>query len=74
MDSQLAQGFGLPYSGVVMEVKTLSYYPVWVVDMLQRFNLRRNGNCKYSTAIWREGAFTRYPETNAATDESLCWM
>ena len=74
MDSQLAQGFGLPYSGVVMEVKTLSYYPVWVVDMLQRFNLRRNGNCKYSTAIWREGAFAGYPETNDATAESLCWF
>ncbi len=74
MDSQIAQGQGLPYSGVVMEVKTLSYMPVWVLDLVQRFNLRRSGNCKYSTAIWSEGFFTRYPETNAAAASSLVWI
>jgi hypothetical protein len=72
MDSVTAQGFGLPYSGVVLEVKTLSFVPEWAMDLVQRFDLRRSGNCKYSTAIWREGAFTGYPETNELTAESLC--
>ena len=71
MDSTEAQGFGLPYSGVVMEVKTLSHTPMWVMDMVERFQLRKSGNCKYSTAIWREGVFRGYPETNAATAEAL---
>ena len=66
MDSAEAQGFGLPYSGVVMEVKTLSYLPVWVVEMVERFQLRKVGNCKYSTAIWRESAFRGYPVVSAA--------
>lgn len=66
MDSQLAQGFGLPYSGVILEVKTLAYTPTWVQDLVQHFELRRQGNCKYSTALWREGVFTRYPSPNAA--------
>jgi hypothetical protein len=71
MDSTEAQGFGLPYSGVVMEVKTLSQMPVWVVDLVERFELRKRGNCKYSTAIWREGVFTKYPGTNSETEEAL---
>jgi len=61
MDSAQAQGFGLPYSGVVLEIKTLSHTPLWVMDMVERFQLRKCGNCKYSTALWREGVFRRYP-------------
>ncbi len=71
MDSTEAQGFGLPYSGVVMEVKTLSYMPVWVLDMVERFQLKKKGNCKYSTALWCEGRFRKYPEANAAYEEAL---
>lgn len=71
MDSTEAQGFGLPYSGTVLEVKTLSYMPVWVMDMVQRFQLKQNGNCKFSTGIWREGAFCGYPGTNEETEEAL---
>lgn len=71
MDSTEAQGFGLPYSGVVLEVKTLSHTPMWVMDLVERFQLRKSGNCKYSTALWREGFFRGYPETNAATAEAL---
>ena len=71
MDSAEAQGFGLGYSGVVMELKTLSYMPVWAVDMVERFQLRRNGNCKYSTALWREGLFRGYPETNEEAADAL---
>ncbi len=71
MDSTEAQGFGLTYSGCVMEVKHLSQMPVWILDMIERFQLRRSGNCKYSTAVWREGLFCGYPETNEATAEEL---
>ncbi|MDR2849869.1 MAG: polyphosphate polymerase domain-containing protein [Verrucomicrobiota bacterium] len=71
MDSTEAQGFGLPYSGVVLEVKSLSYTPVWVMDLVERFQLRKSGNCKYSTAIWRDGFFRRSPEANDAGEEAL---
>lgn len=71
MDSTEAQGFGLPYSGVVMEVKTLAHTPTWVQDLVQKFQLRKSGNCKYSTAIWREGAFCGYPSANELTQENL---
>jgi len=74
MDSTDAQGFGLPYSGVVMEVKTLSYTPVWVMDLIERFQLRKSGNCKYSTALWREGYFRGYPETNETTAVALAQL
>ena len=73
MDSSEAQGFGLPYSGVIMELKALSYMPVWVMDMVERFQLHKQGNCKYSTAIWRDGLFRRFPETNDAAEEELTW-
>lgn len=70
MDSQTAQGFGLPYSGVVLEVKTLSNVPVWVQELVERFELVRSGNCKYSTAIWREGDFAGWPgSSDAQMDE-----
>jgi len=71
MDSAEAQGFGLPYSGVVLEVKALSYTPAWVLDLVQRFELHKVGNCKYATALWREGFFRGYPATNAAAEEAL---
>ena len=69
MDSTEAQGFGLPFSGVVLEVKTLAHTPTWVQDMVERFQLRQCGNCKYSTAIWREGSFRGQPHANTFTEE-----
>lgn len=71
MDSCTAQGFGLPYSGVVLEVKTYNTVPSWVLELVKRFNLCRSGNCKYSTAVWREGAFGGYPGTNFAQQAML---
>ncbi len=73
MDTSDAQGFGLAYSGVILEVKALSHMPVWVLDMVERFQLQRVGNCKYSTALWREGLFRGYPPTNSETEEYLAW-
>lgn len=71
MDSAEAQGVGLPYSAVVLEVKALSHMPLWVVDMVERFQLRKSGNCKYSTAVWREGLFRGFPATHPETEETL---
>jgi hypothetical protein len=71
MDSTEAQGFGLPYSAVVLEVKTLSHAPLWVMDLVERFQLKKCGNCKYSTALWREGVFRRYPEMGRMAAEEL---
>lgn len=71
MDSSEAQGFGLAYSGVVLELKTLAHTPIWIQDMVERFELKKSGNCKYSTAIWREGYFRGYPHTHGFTEEIL---
>ena len=71
MDSTTAQGFGPPYSGVVLEIKTYNTVPAWTIELVKRFDLSRSGNCKYSTAVWREGAFTGYPPTNAAQSQIL---
>jgi hypothetical protein len=59
---------------VVLEVKTLSYTPVWVMDLVERFQLHKRGNCKYSTALWREGFFRGYPETSEATAVALAQL
>ena len=57
MDSPFAQNKNYRFSGIVMEVKTLSDAPHWMMDMIVRFNLERTGNCKYSSAIWQESLF-----------------
>lgn len=71
MDSTMSQGGGLPYSAVVLEVKTLSHAPVWVMDMVERFQLKRCGFCKYSAALWREGLFRRQPAMGPVYEETL---
>jgi hypothetical protein len=73
MDSAEAQGFGLDYSGHVLEIKTLSHMPVWVMEMVERFQLQRSGNCKYSTAIWCEGILGRYPGPNEESADMLAY-
>jgi len=57
MDTPLLQGKGEPFSGVILELKTLSDAPQWMLDLIMQFNLERTGNCKYSTAIWQESVF-----------------
>jgi hypothetical protein len=71
MDSAEAQGFGMGFSGVILEVKSLSHTPLWVMDLVERFQLGRVGTCKYSMALWREGRFTGYPETNGEAAEAM---
>jgi hypothetical protein len=57
MDTPLAQNHGNRYSGVVLEIKTLSDAPHWMMDLIQHFNLERSGHCKYSIAFWLESLF-----------------
>ena len=57
IDTTTAQRKDFPYSGVVLELKTLGNAPVWMIDLVEQLGLERMGNCKYSTAIWQELAF-----------------
>lgn len=57
MDSALAQNKQYRFSGIVLELKTLSDTPEWMIHLVQHFDLARTGNCKYSTAIWQESLF-----------------
>ncbi len=62
MDSSMAQNKYFPFSGVILELKTLSDAPQWMIDLVMHFALERTGNCKYSTAIWQESVFCGTPE------------
>ncbi len=57
MDSSVQQNQQLPFSAVILELKTLSDVPRWMVDLVRHFDLVRCGNCKYSTAVWSEAVF-----------------
>ncbi|MDD2236548.1 MAG: polyphosphate polymerase domain-containing protein [Kiritimatiellae bacterium] len=62
MDAAWQQNKSYPFSACVLEIKTLADAPQWMMDLVQRFNLTRMGNCKYSTAIWQEALFRGTPE------------
>lgn len=49
-------------SCVVMELKTLDETPMWIMHMVEKFQLVKGGNCKYSTGLWREGLFRQIPD------------
>jgi hypothetical protein len=56
MDSGLVRSrFDSP---LVLEIKCTEQVPVWMIDLVQEFDLVRCGNCKYSTAIWMESCLT----------------
>ncbi len=71
MDSVEAQNMGLPYSAVILELKTLAEPPLWAMDLVERFELKRSGFCKFSTALWREGLFRRWPDMGSYTAHEL---
>jgi hypothetical protein len=60
-------------SCVVLEIKTLQDVPIWVVDLVERFNLQRGGNCKYSTGLWKEALFGRMTSPRDITMDFLTW-
>jgi len=62
MDTPLAQNRWHPFSGVVLELKMLSFAPSWMLDMIRKFNLVRTGNCKYATGVGQEALFRGVPD------------
>jgi hypothetical protein len=69
MDSAMAQN--RPYSGLILELKTYSDAPLWMVDLTERFDLVRIGFCKYFAAVRLESLFRgcAYSDTSEATEE-----
>ena len=57
MDSCVQQNQQLPFSAVILELKTLCDAPRWMVDLVRHFDLVRSGNCKYATAVWNEAVY-----------------
>ncbi len=55
MDSGTA--LNRPHTGVILELKTFSDAPRWMVDLTERFDLVRVGFCKYFTAVRMEKIF-----------------
>ena len=43
--------FGFGGSGVVLELKCTTKVPVWMTDIVNRFNLKRMGFSKYATSV-----------------------
>lgn len=69
MDTPLAQRKTMHFSGIVLELKTLSDAPHWMIDLVRHFGLERTGNCKYSSAIWQESIFRGTPMQPAYAEE-----
>lgn len=69
MDS--ATAVNRTFSGVILELKTLSDAPRWMVDLTQQFDLVRVGFCKYSTAMRLESLFAGAEYTEAS--EASAW-
>jgi len=61
MDTALAQDKGYDFSGIVLELKMLSFAPRWILDMVKEFDLVRVGNCKYATAVGEEAILRGSP-------------
>ena len=51
-------GVNRNFPGIVLELKTFSDCPQWMVDMTRLFDLVRIGFCKYTTALRLESLFT----------------
>jgi hypothetical protein len=62
IDTPLIQNKANSFSGVILELKSLSDVPLWVVEVTERFGLAQQGHCKYSNALWQEGFFLGQPE------------
>jgi len=62
MDSVESQNKNYPFSGIILELKSMTDVPTWQIELVEKFDLVRAGNCKYSTAIWTEALFSGEPE------------
>lgn len=73
MDSSVALHKQQPFSGLVLELKTLNEVPHWMVDLVVTFALERTGNCKYSNALWLESLFCGAPAIPDFVAAQLAW-
>jgi hypothetical protein len=73
MDTDLMQNKLMPFSGVVLELKTTAEVPRWMVELTREFDLERTGNCKYSTAVWSEAVFRGGPVAPAYVSELMAF-
>jgi hypothetical protein len=71
LDSSLAQNKQYRFSGVVLELKTLSDVPHWIIELVKEFDLVRTGHCKYSNAVWVESLFRGTPHVPTYAIELL---
>lgn len=71
MDSAEAQGE--PSSFIVMEIKTLDQVPLWIIHLVETFDLGQTGHCKYSTGVWQEGSFDRSMPTRSDLANAFSW-
>ncbi|MCE9612954.1 MAG: polyphosphate polymerase domain-containing protein [Lentisphaerae bacterium] len=73
MDTSLSQNKQYRFSGIVLELKTLSDTPEWMIHLVEHFDLARTGNCKYSTAIWQESLFSGTTALAPYAADVLLW-
>lgn len=71
MDSGTALNRNFP--GVILELKTFSDAPLWMIELVERFDLVRVGFCKYFTAIRLEKLFTGAQYGDASENCSGEW-
>ena len=71
MDSTNAQNKQFPFSGMVLELKSLCDAPQWMVELVKHFGLERTGHCKYSNAIWNESLFRGTPPAHFYPDQAV---
>lgn len=53
--------FSLAHSGVVLELKAETAVPLWMVDIVRRFSLKRSGFSKYASALEAVDPLVRRP-------------
>ena len=56
MDTSMAQR--APFSGHILELKCGTEMPVWMLELIERFDLVKVGFCKYSAAMRLESLFS----------------
>jgi hypothetical protein len=64
MDSETA--LRRPFGGIVLEIKTPTHVPSWILYLIRNFDLQRTGFCKYSTAMRLESLYSGQTYTAAS--------
>jgi len=59
-------GLRRSFGGIILEIKSPSHVPSWIVHLIRNFGLQRTGFCKYSTAMRLESIYTGQTYTAAS--------